>query len=311
MAARRNKKKTPLQKIRFRLEYLSVLLMAGLVRLLPRTFALRLGEWLGRIGFWLLTGRRRLADENLRLALPELTAEERRSALQRMFAHFGACGVEMLRLDLFGREPGDLQRYFELDGMEYLREAYALGRGVLYLTGHIGFWEGGNFAIPEQGMPFDVVAKPMKNALTDGYITRLRESHGARVLDSKKGARRILQSLQQGRGVAILLDQHIRPPGSVAVDFFGRKAFTTTAITNMAMKYQVPVVPIFIYRLPDDRYRIAAEPMIMLEGDSDPERIRENTQLLTARIEAAVRRDISQWFWMHKRWRVPKDWSES
>ncbi|MDT8418968.1 MAG: lysophospholipid acyltransferase family protein [Desulfuromonadales bacterium] len=305
MAAKTKNKKSLLRRVRFRSEYIATLFLALLIKALPRQLSLKLGGALGCLGFWLMPERRRLADVNMRLALPEMSAVERRRALGKMFEHFGICGVEMLRLDRFRPGTGDLQRYFELDGMDYLREAYALGRGVLFLTGHVGFWEGGNFAIPEQGLPFDVVAKPMKNPLADRYITRLRETYGARVLDSKKGARRILKSLQQGRGVAILLDQHIRPPGSVPVDFFGRKAFTTTAITNMAMKYQVPVVPIFIYRLPGYRYRITAEPMMMLENGDDPQLILKNTQLLTDRIEAAIREDVSQWFWMHKRWRVP------
>ena len=88
-------------------------------------------------------------------------------------------------------------------------------------------------------------------------------------------------------------------------DFFGRKAYTTTAISNLAMKYQVPVVPIFCQRLPDNRYQVWAEPMLLLPGQGE-QAVQENTQLLTNIIEAAVRKDITQWFWMHKRWRVPE-----
>jgi KDO2-lipid IV(A) lauroyltransferase len=289
--------------LRFRLEYGLVLLLAPLVRSLPRDLSLRLGGWLGRQSCWLLPSRRRLADRNMRLALPELSAGERREKVRRMFEHVGISGMEMLRLDMFRSHNDDLDRYFELVGIEHLREAYALGRGVLLLTGHVGFWEIGTYVLTQHEFPVDVVAKPMKNPLTDTYINRMRESCGARVLNSKKGARRILKSLQEGRGVAILLDQHISPPGAVPVDFFGRKAFTTTAITNMAMKYQVPVVPIFVHRLPGFRYQFAAQPMMMLDNGDDPELVLKNTQLLTDRIEAAVRRNVSQWFWMHKRWR--------
>ena len=291
---------------RFRFEYGLLLLLAKLVRGLPRTVSLRFGAWLGRQGYWLLLSRRRLADQNMRLALPELSNAERSENIKKMFEHFGISGFEMLRLNMFRSHSEDLARYFDLIGTEHLKNAYALGRGVLFLTGHVGFWEVGNYTMPEQGFPFDVVAKPMKNPLADKYITCLRESYGARVLDSKKGARRILKSLQEGRGVAILLDQHISPPGAIQVDFFGRKAFTTTAITNMAMKYQVPVVPIFVHRLPGFRYRVSAEPMLLLEDGESPELIFKNTQLLTDKIEAVIREDLTQWFWMHKRWREPR-----
>ena len=124
-------------------------------------------------------------------------------------------------------------------------------------------------------------------------------------MNSRKGARKILKSLAAERVVGILLDQHISPPGSVATEFFGRKAYTTTAITNMAMKYQIPTVPVFCLRQPDDRYKIWAETMLMMTGEGENAVI-ENTQRLTDIIEAAVRKDVSQWFWMHKRWRKKK-----
>lgn len=289
--------------IKFRIEYVALLVLSFWARHLPRRLSLQVGRYLGRLSWLVQPKRRRLADENMRLALPNMSDRERRKKVRQVFEHFGVSGVDMLRLDMFRAQSGDMERYFELEGTEHLREAYALGRGVLFLTGHVGFWEAGNFAIPELGFPFDVVAKPMKNPLSDDFVVRLRESFGARVLDSKKGARRILKSLQEGRGVAILLDQHISPPGAVQVDFFGRKAFTTTAITNMAMKYNIPVVPIFIYRLPNYRYKIATEQMMILENGDDPDLVRHNTQLLTDRIEAAARQDVTQWFWMHKRWR--------
>ncbi|MDX2481221.1 MAG: lysophospholipid acyltransferase family protein, partial [Desulfuromusa sp.] len=83
-------------------------------------------------------------------------------------------------------------------------------------------------------------------------------------------------------------------------------AYTTTAIANMAMKYQIPIVPVFFLRQPDDRYKVWAEPMLMLTGEGE-DAVIENTQRLTNIIEAAVRKDVSQWFWMHKRWRVKSD----
>jgi KDO2-lipid IV(A) lauroyltransferase len=289
--------------IKFRIEYLALLVIAFWVRLLPRKVVLQAGFHLGRLACRVMSGRRRQADENIRLALPEMLASERREKIRQAFEHVGISGMEMLRLDMYRSGSDDLEQYFEFEGTENLQEAFSLGRGVLLLTGHLGFWEVGHFALPELGFPCDSVAKPMKNPLTNKYVVRLRESFGARVLDSKKGARRILKSLQAGRCVAILLDQHISPPGAVQVDFFGRKAFTTTAITNLAMKYQIPVVPMFGQRLPDFRCKIVTEPMMLLENGDDPDLVRHNTQLLTDRIEAAIRQDVSQWFWMHKRWR--------
>jgi KDO2-lipid IV(A) lauroyltransferase len=65
-------------------------------------------------------------------------------------------------------------------------------------------------------------------------------------------------------------------------------------------------VPINVYRTKDYRYQVIIDPVILLERSDDPEAVIRNTSLLTANIENAVRRDITQWFWVHRRWRTPK-----
>jgi len=291
--------------IKHRSEYLALRVAAVIVRRLSRKNALAFGRVLGRLTMRILPNRYRMAKENMTLALPELSASEIEVNVRKNFEHIGICGAEMLRIDMFQLGDEDIDKYITYDGLSLLQEALALGRGVLLLSAHLGFWELGGFALAEKGIQLDMVAKPLKNPLADRYFGDLRKSFGAEILNSRKGARRILQSLRANHAVGIMLDQHISPPGSVMVEFFGRKAYTTTAIANMAMKNQVPVVPVFCLRQPDNSYKVWAEPMLMLTGKGENDVI-ENTQRLTDIIEAAVRKDVSQWFWMHKRWRKKK-----
>jgi len=291
--------------LKFRLEYLALRSLALVLRSLPRNLALAAGGRLGLLAYRLLSSRRRLAEENLRRAFPDYDGRQISDLARANFAHIGVSGVEMLRLDQLGQSQSDLERLFDID-LDELHKAHELGRGVILLSGHFGFWEVAVFALKALGLQVDLVAKPMKNPLVDAYFAKMRMAHASGILDSRKGARRILKSLQKGHIIAILLDQHISPPGSVPVDFFGRKAYTTTAITNLATKYRIPVVPTFCQRLPGNRYHLWAEPMLTIEG-TDERALQANTQLLTDQLEAGIRTDISQWFWMHKRWRVPEE----
>lgn len=289
--------------LKHRFEYSILRGLATLIRCLSRERALRLGGRLGLLGGMLFAKRRKLAEDNLRRAFPDWGPQRVRTISWANFQHIGICAAEMLRLDLFRGGKADLERYFELVDLQHLHDALKLGKGAILLTGHLGFWEAGFFVMPTLGIPVDAVAKPLKNRWSDVYFRTIRESFGAGTIDSRHGVRKILKSLQQQRTVAILLDQHISPPGSVATRFFGRQGYTTTAITNLAMRHQVPVVPMFCQRLPDSRYKVWAEPMLLLEGAGE-QAVEDNTQRLTDIIERAVRRDPSQWFWMHKRWRV-------
>lgn len=284
------------------LEYIPFIIVARLVRALPRRAALALGRHLGTLGRWLQPGRVKIARDNLRHAYPDLPAAEREEIIRRMFTHLGAGFVEILRLDLM-KEAADIEHDFVIDGEEHLRGALAEGRGCILLTGHVGFWEAGNFIFSKLGYPIGVVAKPMRNPLTDRYFLRMREMAGGYIINSRKGARRILKALQQKHLVGILMDQHVSRRHGVQVPFFGRPAWTTPIIAELAMKYRVPIVPAFCSWLPDNRYHLKISPMIMLDDELTQDRVVENTALLTRVIEAQVRRDPAQWFWVHRRWR--------
>lgn len=283
-------------------EYVLFQGFAGLIRLLPRSWALALGAGLGRLSRHLLGKRRRTAEANLQAAFPEMTADQRRRTLRGIFRHLGLSGVEMLLLDRFN-DPAQLQRYVTVKSVENLQAAYDLGRGVILLTGHVGFWEVGAVVLPSLGLPADFVAKRMKNPYIDDWFRRMREQNGCRVLDARHGARRILKSLAENRAVGLLIDQHTTPHRAVQVPFFGRPAWTTPIITQIAMKQQVPVVPAFCWRTPDNRYEVEFGAMFLLENDPDPAAVVAGTARMTASIEAAVRKDITQWFWVHRRWR--------
>ena len=291
------------RKLKNIIEYIGFRIFVTTFRLLPRTLALRIGEQLGRIFPYVQPKRRRIADENLLHAYPNLTQAERDDICRRMFRHLGISGAELVRLDTFDKQD-DLDRYFDFDGLEHLQAAQAMDRGFLIVTAHLGFWEVGTIFLPLLGLPCDFVGKQAKNPYFDAYLKRMREHTGSRVIYARNAARQVVASLGEKRGVGVLIDHHMTPKNAVQVPFFGRLAWTTPIITQIAMKRQIPVVAAFSYRTPDLRYKVEIAPPIFLEGEMTEENIRANTALLSAKIEAAIRKEPSQWFWVHRRWRV-------
>lgn len=283
-------------------EYLLFLAVYYPARALPRAVALGLGSLLGDLARMVLVSRRRLTARNLRLAFPEMSAAELQLTVRDCFRHLGIMGMEVLRVDTY-RDAAVQKRYLDISGFEHLREAYALGRGVFLLTGHLGFWELGNTLLPALGFPVDYVYKEMKNPHLEKRFRQLREAGGSQAIEKKRAARKILRALAENRGVGILIDQRAGRKESIPVNFFGRPANTSPIIAEIAMRQGIPVVPMFSRRTADNRYEIYAEPMILLENDPSPEAVAKNTALLTGRIEAAVRRAPAQWFWVHDRWK--------
>ncbi|MBW2452721.1 MAG: lysophospholipid acyltransferase family protein [Deltaproteobacteria bacterium] len=284
------------------LEYIPFVLIAAMVRALPRGRALTFGKHFGRLLLPLLTKRVAIARENLSKAFPNLSTQTIQDSLRDMYEHLGICAIEMLRLDKFTGLK-DLNRFFNISGEDNIQEALKLGRGCIILTGHVGFWEAGTFFLPLLGFKTAVVAKPMRNPLVDNYIRKMRQNSGTVIINSHKGARAIMSALRENHLVCILLDQHLKGKGSVVASFFGRPAHTTTIITRMALRDQTPIIKAFTYRNPDNTYQCHFEKMFLLEGPSDEENVINQTNLLNQHIESGIRKHISQWFWIHRRWR--------
>ena len=82
---------------------------------------------------------RRIAERNLAAAFPLRSAPERRAIARAAFAHFGRLLFELLKFSTL--TPEAMLARVEFDGEDRARLAYAQGKGVLFVTGHFGFWE--------------------------------------------------------------------------------------------------------------------------------------------------------------------------
>ena len=195
----------------------------------------------------------------------------------------------------------------EFDGEERARLAYAQGKGVLFFTGHFGFWELHAIVHALRFEPIGVLARALDNADLNALLERIRRRTGNAVIYRQGTIRRVMRMLQARHGVAVLIDQHIQSRDAIYVDFFERPAATTAAVAALALWTGAPVVPVFSLPVGRGRYRMIYEhpvepPHAGPDADADAG-IREFTQRCTDVLEMYVRRHPDLWLWMHRRWR--------
>jgi Kdo2-lipid IVA lauroyltransferase/acyltransferase len=287
--------------MRHRLEYLLVKSVALAVRPLPLRLVRRLGEGLG-LAFYLADRvHRRTAMANLTVAFPARTVEERTAIARSMFEHFGRLLLELLKYAALSSE--EQLSLVEWEGEDRVRLAYAQGKGILFCTGHFGFWEQQALAHALKFEPMAVMARPLDNPKLHHLLEQIRVSNGNPVLYRRGAVRKALRLLADGRGVGILIDQHMTSPDAIYVDFFGRPAATTSTLAALALRTGAPVVPLFAFPLPGGRYRMIYEHPVAPPSEDSPDAIREFTQRCTDVLEMHVRRHPELWLWMHRRWR--------
>ncbi|MDI6739121.1 MAG: lysophospholipid acyltransferase family protein, partial [Candidatus Edwardsbacteria bacterium] len=196
-----------------------------------------------------------------------------------------------------------IDRLVSVDGLERFDAAYKQGKGLIAVTGHIGCWELMPAWFSTHGYDIGVVGKRAYDDRLDDLVNGLRARHGAITFDRDTGARQILKFLHGGGCLGILIDQDTRV-SSVDALFFGHWAKTPSGAAAIAEKTGSPVISVAIRRQKDGRHRIAVRPPLPTVDIADKdERIRQLVQQQTAAVEELVKLDITQWVWMHLRWK--------
>ena len=174
----------------------------------------------------------------------------------------------------------------------------------MLVTGHCGNWEWFNLALGAAGVPMTVAAREVYDPRLDDIVRLLRGRFGGETVLRGQGAgQRLSRALRDGRVLGLLIDQDIETPGAF-VEFFGRPAWTPSGAAVLAIRSRRPVVPGYARRLRDGSFRLTFEPAIVPPRTGDLEADAGHlTAALTARIEAWIREEPSQWVWMHRRWR--------
>ena len=287
--------------MRYRIELWVVQIVRACVRVLPMSAVRVCGGALGRAVYVVDVFHRRIALTNLASAFPMRSAAERRAIARTMFAHFGRLLLELMKFGTLSESQ--MRELMDVEGGERVQQAYQQGRGVLYFTGHFGYWEMQAIAHPLHLRPVSVLARPLDNPYLHEMLERIRTCTGNGVIYRQGAIRKVMRELAANRGVAFLIDQHLHSADAVYVDFFDRPAATTSALAALALRTGAPVIPVFALPLPGGRYRFIYERPVPAPKEESPDAVREFTQRCTDVLEMYVRRDPALWLWMHRRWR--------
>ncbi len=240
--------------------------------------------------------------ENLTHAFPASSPAEREAIVLGMFAHFGRLLLELIRFASLSND--EILALAETEGEEHVLQAYAKGKGVLFFTGHFGYWEIGGIAHALCWRPMAVIARPLDNPRLHDLLERIRTRTGNTVIYRQGSVRKILRQLSDNRGVAILIDQHLQSADAAYVDFFGRPAATTTALAALALRTGAAVIPVATLPREGGRYTFVYGRAIDPPAGDGPEAIHELTQRCTSALEGYIREHPDVWLWMHRRWRL-------
>ncbi len=297
-------------KLAHRAEAALVWLLIRALRPLSPVTASRIGAAVaGFIGPLIPTSK--TADKNLRLAMPELDAAQRRTIVKECWQNLGQTAAELVNIakipEIAPSTPGP--GYWVTGWDEHVAPALAAARAtngpMLFFTGHIGNWEILPPSAFARGVTIAYMYRAAGNPLVNDIILRLRESNFKRQIKmfakGAAGGRGAYAHLLKGGYLGLLTDQKLDT--GLSIPFFGHNAMTMDALATFALKFRCPVIPTYVERTAPARLKIICEAPFPLPNTGDKQAdLIALTTTMNQTLERWIRHKPGAWLWLHRRW---------
>ncbi|MGB8226516.1 MAG: lysophospholipid acyltransferase family protein [Sedimentisphaerales bacterium] len=260
-------------------------------------------------GFWkhYHRGRQRAID-NLKASFPDKDDEWIEQTGIRSFERLLMFAVDVVFIPRLVKKE-NWEQYSRYKNVERVKWMMAGKQPLLLVTGHYGNFEIIGYLLGEFGFDIYSIARPFDNRFLNKYLYDVRQRKGQKIIDKKGAAEQMEEIIRQGSTLCFVADQNAGKKG-VFVDFFGRKASTYKSIGLLAIQYNLPI-GVGVSRRVDNRFffEIEMARLIMPEEWKDKEDpLLWITQEYTKAFEESIRKDPTQYWWLHNRWKTrPRD----
>lgn len=287
-------------RIRYRLETVLVRMGYRFFKALPLTWSSATGGVIAEAIAPLFRRRNEVARDNLKRAMPGISDGEINRIIGGMWNNLGRNFAEFPHLARIHDE--ELLSIARIEGIENLERACRPGKGVLCFTGHLADWEFAPRLFALSGYPLAVVGRSGNNPGLDELIRQSRAGYiSSFIPKGSAGSRMIIQVLNQGGSVGLLVDQKMND--GIKASFFGREAMSAPGIARLALKYDCPILPVRIIRERGPRHRVIIYPPIKVHRpDAAARDVLEIINDINSTLESWIREYPEQWIWLHNRW---------
>ncbi len=258
--------------------------------------------------------KRKVVHQNIDLVFPQMSLDQKRLFEKKAYSHLGSLALEVPLV--FSGMKRVLKNQVELVGKEHWEQAKAHGKGVFFLSSHVGNWEIMAAIGGLHEMNLMMVTKKLKPDWFHSEVERGRRSYGVNATYEPKTLRDVLRHLKRNGTVGMVLDQYAGPPVGYRVPFLGQIVGTSSALATLVKRTGARVVPVVNYRVGLDKMVVRIEKPIEWIQGSEEEEIAINTAHYAGILEHHVREFPEQWLWIHRRFKgelgtiEPNEWKK-
>jgi KDO2-lipid IV(A) lauroyltransferase len=286
-----------LQKIRYFFEFLTIIFLFLIFRILGIKISSYIGGRLGSM-FGPFFRSKQLIRSNIINALPNLTKQELEIIIKKMWNNYGRILSEYIFIKKF--RNSNLNDNLLVEGNEILQTIKKSHEPVIFISGHFDNFELMAMQIEKSGVKLSAIYRPLNNIFLNKIMENIRSKYICKN-QIKKGAasiRELLTMFKNGTSIALMIDQRVSE--GISSNFFGQKALTTTIPAQFVKRFNCKIVPIYIERISGVNFKMRINEPINFSKDESIEKITDELNLY---LEKMILQKPDQWIWTHNRWK--------
>jgi len=286
-----------MKSIKYFIQFLIILILFLIFKVLVLNFASFLsGKIISFIGP--LFRSKNLIKSNILKAFPYLSQNEVEKITKKMWNNYGRILAEYVFIKDF--RISKFKNNIEIKGQKILDRIRQNNEPVIFISGHFNNFELMAMQIEKSGVSLAAVYRPLNNKFLNFIMERIRKKYICKNQIKKgiSGTRQLLSFFKKKTSIALMIDQRVSQ--GIKSNFFKHEAFTTTIPAQFVKKFKCKIVPIYIERVKDTKFKLTIhEPLVYLNHES----IESITLDLNYTLEKLIIKNPDQWIWSHNRWK--------
>ena len=238
---------------------------------------------------------KKIIKKNLKIFNKNISKLEEDTIISNVWKNYGKTFIEYIFLDIFRKESSHIKIY----GKENLERIKRIKKPVVFISGHFSNFELMSMEITKNEIKLATIYRPLNNYFLNPFMEYLRKKYICKHQIKKgiKGVREAIEFIKKNYSIALMIDQRVSE--GERIDFFNQPALTTTLPAQLAIKFNLSIIPVFIER---DKNNF----IINFHDEIRPSDFKDKidlTKKLNNEIEKMILKNPKEWIWSHNRWK--------
>ena len=235
-------------------------------------------------------------DKNFDIFKKDILVVDKNRIIQDMWKNYGMTFIEYIFLNHLRKNNSNV----EILGENNLKNPLDENKPVIFVSGHFANFELMSMAITQRNINLATIYRPLNNFFINPLMEYLRKKYVCKNQIKKgiNGVREAIEYIKKKHSIALMIDQRVSE--GERVNFFGKLALTTTLPAQLAIKYNLNIIPVYIKRIKNDKFRIE------FQNKLNPNLFKNKLELtkeLNKVLEKMIIKNPGQWIWTHNRWK--------